>query len=218
MAEEASGEAGHDWRVLQFLTTEHFTLQTARSATIFEANGRASLFVTAVSAALIAMGFLAQATEMGGGFVLFGAVVLPCLYFLGVAAFVRALQTGLEDAVHLRGIIRIRHYYLELAPEMRRYLIHPATDDRMGLARAMGIRPAWWQLFFTTSGMVAVLASVIAGAFVALLARGVFGAPLGLAVALGAAAFVASVCWLLAIQHRTWESLDEVAPPEFRGS
>jgi hypothetical protein len=36
--------ASGDQRLLQALTTEHFTLQTARSATIMESNGRSALF------------------------------------------------------------------------------------------------------------------------------------------------------------------------------
>ena len=35
-------------QILQFMTTEHFVLQTARSATIQEVNWRASLFLTSV--------------------------------------------------------------------------------------------------------------------------------------------------------------------------
>ena len=35
--------------ILPFLTTEHFTLQTAKAATIAEANGRSSLFLATVS-------------------------------------------------------------------------------------------------------------------------------------------------------------------------
>jgi hypothetical protein len=42
------------------LVTEHFVLQSARSATIGEANGRAAIFLSAVSSALVAFGFLAQ--------------------------------------------------------------------------------------------------------------------------------------------------------------
>jgi hypothetical protein len=37
------------------LTTEHYTLQAARSSTIIEANGRSSLFLSAVSGALLAL-------------------------------------------------------------------------------------------------------------------------------------------------------------------
>jgi hypothetical protein len=48
-----AGERGFavngDQRLLQALTTEHFTLQTARSATIMESNGRSALFLSTVS-------------------------------------------------------------------------------------------------------------------------------------------------------------------------
>ena len=39
-----------------FVTTEHFTLQGARSSTIAEATGRATMFLGAVSGGLIALG------------------------------------------------------------------------------------------------------------------------------------------------------------------
>src|ERR687887_653012 len=104
--------------VLQFLTTEHFVLQTARAATIQEANWRASLFLTAVSSATMALAFVAQVTKMGQGFVLFCMILLPCVYFIGLVTFVRTVQVAIEDMVHARGMARIRHYYLELAPSM----------------------------------------------------------------------------------------------------
>jgi hypothetical protein len=40
-------------QILQFLTTEHFTLQTAKAATISEANGRSALFLSTVSSAVV---------------------------------------------------------------------------------------------------------------------------------------------------------------------
>jgi hypothetical protein len=40
--------------------TEHFVLQSKRSATIGEANGRAAIYLSTVSSALVAFGFLAQ--------------------------------------------------------------------------------------------------------------------------------------------------------------
>ncbi|MDX3928610.1 MAG: hypothetical protein QHC90_22750 [Shinella sp.] len=65
-------------QVLQSMTTEHFVLQTARTATIQEANQRANLFLTSVSSATIALAFVAQVTEMGAPFVLFSLIVRPC--------------------------------------------------------------------------------------------------------------------------------------------
>ena len=39
-----------------FVTTEHFTLQGARSSTIAEATGRATMFLGTVSGGLVALG------------------------------------------------------------------------------------------------------------------------------------------------------------------
>jgi hypothetical protein len=39
---------------VSFITTEHFTLQGARSATIAESTGRASMFLVSVSGGLVA--------------------------------------------------------------------------------------------------------------------------------------------------------------------
>jgi hypothetical protein len=46
-----SGDQG----LLQALTTEHFTLQTARSATLMETNGRSALFLSTVSSVVVAL-------------------------------------------------------------------------------------------------------------------------------------------------------------------
>src|SRR5260370_31556545 len=51
-----------------FVTTEHFTLQGARSATISESTGRASVFLGAVSGALIALGLAPTAAKTGVAF------------------------------------------------------------------------------------------------------------------------------------------------------
>ena len=50
-----AGDAKPAWITL--LTTEHYNLQMQRVATISESNGRASVFLGAVSAGLIALGF-----------------------------------------------------------------------------------------------------------------------------------------------------------------
>ena len=51
-----------------FVTTEHFTLQGARSSTIAEATGRATMFLGAVSGGLVALGLIATAAGVGTAF------------------------------------------------------------------------------------------------------------------------------------------------------
>jgi len=60
-----------------FMTTEHFVLQTARSAGIAELNGRAGFYLAAVSSGLIALAFIGQLSRLGTGFYVFGLVLLP---------------------------------------------------------------------------------------------------------------------------------------------
>jgi hypothetical protein len=51
-----------------FVTTEHFVLQGARAATIAESNGRANMFLAAVSGGLVALGLVATASSLGAAF------------------------------------------------------------------------------------------------------------------------------------------------------
>jgi hypothetical protein len=76
-------------QLVAIITTEHYTLQTRRSITIAEANGRASLFVGAVSSGLVALDFVGPLSYLGTAFFVFSLVVLPTLFFMGVITFER---------------------------------------------------------------------------------------------------------------------------------
>jgi hypothetical protein len=90
-----------------FVTTEHFTLQGARSSTISESTGRASVFLGAVSGGLIALGLVASAAKTGVAFYMFGLILLPTLAFVGLATFHRVLQSGIEDLRYARRIAQL---------------------------------------------------------------------------------------------------------------
>ncbi|GEM_PF-3019069 len=66
---------------LSLVTTEHFALQGARSATIAESTGRAHVFLGAVSGGLVALGLVATATSVGAAFTALGLVLLPTPLF-----------------------------------------------------------------------------------------------------------------------------------------
>ena len=180
-------------QILQFMTTEHFTLQTARAGTVAEANGRASLFTGAVSSGVVALAFIGQVSGISETFFLFALVLFPSLIFLGFVTFDRVLQTALEDWIYSCEINRIRHYYAEIAPEMKRYFIESTHDDAPGVLQAIGIKPATWQYFLTGSGMVGVINSVLVGVFAGIVSR--FGAALHIyaAIGTGIAVFATSV-------------------------
>ena len=141
-----------------FVTTEHFTLQGARSSTIAESTGRASVFLGAVSGGLIALGLVATAAKTGVAFYMFGLILLPTLAFVGLATFHRVLQSGIEDLAYARRITQLRDYYFDHAPELGGYLLNPAE----GLPTA-GLGIGLWQQFVTVAGMIAVITAVLAG-------------------------------------------------------
>ncbi|MES0200807.1 hypothetical protein [Mesorhizobium sp. M0011] len=195
-------------QLLQMMTTEHLVLGTARAATIQEANQRANLFLTSVSSATIALAFVAQVTRMGLPFMLFSLILLPCLYFIGLVTFVRAVQVAIEDMVHARGMARIRHYYTELTPSMARYLVHSTHDNQTALLADVGLKPRPWQAFAGTAGMVNVVNGAIAGVFAGVMLKVVIGSTVSLAVTVGILAFAVSN-WCLWQHHtRSWASAE----------
>jgi hypothetical protein len=188
--------------LLTALTTEHFTLQGARSQTVSESASRATLYVMAVSSALVGLGFIGQVSEVGDVFDIFALTVLPTLYVLGLFTFVRLVESSVEDVLYGRAINRIRSYYLELAGDQARLFVLSGHDDPAGVLANMGLRPSRWQLYFTTATMIAVINSVVGGAAVALALGVAVDAKLGLAAGAGGAVAIASLLLVRRAERR----------------
>jgi ACR3 family arsenite efflux pump ArsB len=173
------------------LTTEHFNLQTARAATISETNGRASLFLGAVSAGLVAIAFAGQTSRTA--LYTFGLVLFPVLTFLGLVTFERALQASIEDTHVLLRINRIRRFYVEAAPQLAAYLARPADRDHVAdVLRTEGFASRW-QLILTIVGAIGVINSVLLGVTAGLAVAALTGGELWAATPVGLVAFVFSV-------------------------
>ena len=158
----------------QFLTTEHFTLQGLRSGTISESNGRLGHYLSAVGSGIVALAFVADVSELGPVFLAFSVVIFPVLIFLGVMTLIRLLQVGITDARCVQAINRIRHFYLEAAPEAESYFSFPHYDDPDAVQRTMMPfhPPDFLQGFASTPGPVIVINSVLSGVFASILAAG----------------------------------------------
>lgn len=181
-------------------TTEHFNLQTARVGTISEANGRASIYLAAVSSTLIALAFIGQMSRLGAAFYAFSLILLPVLAFVGFVTFQRLVQSSMEDVAYAQRIARLRNFYVALAPELEPYLVVSRKRPPESLLNGGLFAPGEWQVARTTAGMVAVVNSGVIGvsAGLALALPGV-----SLAVALAAGAVVgASALWVHCSQQR----------------
>ena len=201
-------------QLVSIMTTEHYNLQTGRSLTTAETNGRSSLFVGAVSSGLIALTFVGQIAHLGTAFFVFSLVVIPTLLFMGLITFERVLQTGSVDVIYARGINRIRHLYLEYAPQMQPYFILSSYDDLEGALGNETMLTSWWQVFLDTAGMIAVINSVLAGSFVGLLLAA-FTFPLWACTSVGVVTFFVSVGIHQRYQWRQWMRLGRNLPVLF---
>jgi hypothetical protein len=201
-------------QLLQALTTEHFTLQTARSATIMEANGRSALFLSTVSSAVVALAFIGQVADVGQPFFLFALALLPALFCLGLLSYLRLTQNASEDLLYARAINRIRRYYLELDPAAPSWFLLGGHDDIHGVTANMGMVSSSRHLLSHTATMVAVTTSMIGGVFVAM-AVGGLGAgrvPVAVAAAAGVLVSVALTAALWRDQARRWRTAEQRVP------
>jgi hypothetical protein len=176
-----------------FATTEHFNLQTARALTVSEANGRASIYLAALSGNLIALAFVGQMSRLGTEFYAFALILLPVLAFVGLVTFLRLVQSSIEDIAYANRIALLRSFYLRVSPELEPYLVAVWGTRSAAPLDAETLAPSAWQLTLTAAGMVAVVNSVVVAACAGLVleAAGVhsLAIPVAVGAVIGAAAF-----------------------------
>jgi hypothetical protein len=202
-------------QLLTALSTEHFTLQGARSQTVSESSARASVYVFSVSSTLVALGFIGQLSDVGDVFEIFALTVLPTLYMLGIVTFVRLVESAAEDYRYGLAINRIRHYYQEVAGDRANLFLLSGHDDKVGVNANMGL-PAEGRLpYFAFSTAVLVINSVVGGSAAAIALSAFAEASLGLAAGAGGAVAIASVGAWLRYADRLFEARTVQSEPLF---
>ena len=194
---------------LSALTTEHFVLQTAASATVSESAARASIYILALSSSLVAMGFMVQSRGAFGPFV---ASVLPAVFLLGLFTVIRLVDVTLEYQHCLRGIAHIRGYYRTLGPEGADYFA--AERGRWPEARSTPPLQLGATIGFltTTATMVAFINTFVAGAGITLLSRHLLGAQTLVALLAGVGTALVLVAVFFAYQKWRFRVAEPAAP------
>ena len=188
---EDAARRGHR---LQILATEHWNLLATRSLSWSESFSRASMFLTVLSGATVALALVAQATAFGEGFVLFALLVLPVVLFVGATTFVRLVEVNNEDVHWVYGMNRLRHAYLDMEPDLEPYFVSGFTDDDAAIVRTYGSHgtgSALSHALVTTPATIAFVNAMVAAILgvVALMEIQMSMIP---AVAVGAVLFVAA--------------------------
>jgi len=123
---------------LQILASEHANLASTRSMVWSEVFSRAAMYLTTLSAAIVALALVSQNSGLRDQFGGFALLVLPLVLFVGVATVVRLNTSNSLDAAFVIGMNRIRARYLALAPELGPVFVMGVTDDPAGVGTTMG--------------------------------------------------------------------------------
>ena len=204
---------------VQILATEHWGLLATRSMTWNEIFARAGMFLTVLSAAVVALALVADATDFGRGFRLFAFLVLPVVLFLGWATYTRLTAASGEDLWAVVGMNRLRHAYLELAPELEPYFVTAHHDDVASVLRSLSLAPpspngGASAVLASTPLLVAVISAVVAGVLAGLITEAL-GASTAAYVAVGIAAGLAYAAATFASHLRAGLRLAREARPRF---
>jgi hypothetical protein len=201
---------------VQILATEHWSLLATRGMTYNEIFSRTGIFLTVVSASVVALALVAQATEFGDGFYVFALLVLPVVLFLGLGTQLRVRDAVAEDVWLVLGMNRLRHAYLEMAPELEPYFVTSHHDDERGIMQNYGpwarVRPS--RLLASTPVLVGVIDPVIAGVIAGLVAE-VSGAAGAVSIAIGTAVTLAALALLVFSATRVIQELRTTWVPRF---
>lgn len=158
---------------MQILAAEHWDLLATRSMTWNQIFSRAGMFITLLSAVVVALALVAQATSFDGRFRLFALLILPVLFLLGLATFLHLGEANGEDTRLLVSLARLRQAYIDLAPELQPYLPVQHLNDQAALPPSMGMSRGFSLLYFlgSTPAIVGTINVLVAGVIAALVAE-----------------------------------------------
>jgi hypothetical protein len=193
------------------LAAEHWSLLAARSLIWNEAMSRATVFLTVLSASIIALALLADATGFGSQTTTLALVLLPLVFFLGIAAYARLVQINTEEFELVLAMNRLRRAYLQIEPGLEGYFTTGHHDDERGVIATYmldGPTRRWLLVHFmvNTPMIVATVDAAVAAAIVVLILQ-VGDASRAAQVVGGAIAFAAVWGVLLRLQLHTLRPL-----------
>ncbi len=178
-------------RRAQILATEHWGLLAARSTAQSEVLTRITIFLTLVSAGLVTIGLLGQASGFTGWFGGASIAILAFLCLIGFMTQVRVMNVSEEDMMYVVAMNRLRGAYVDLDPHVEEIFLASTYDDQEGMKLTYSfLRRRSVSILLGSSVMLLIVVNAcVTGLFIgtAIIAGGgVFGWAVGLGIAAGA--------------------------------
>ena len=198
----------YDPRTIQILSTEHWSLLSARSLAYNEAFVRAGMFLTFLSMSFVALALVAQAmSSFGQDFLSVAAVVLAFDLVIGLTTFLRMNGANIDDLRANHGMARIRHAYTQITPIVTPYFTTPTHDDIDAVTAVYGpisdrLSGQFLYGLSTSNGMIGLIVAMVGGVLVTVLAT-LFGLDGGASIWIGVAGGVVVLAALFAVTGKT---------------
>ncbi len=129
----AAGAPANDTALrIQILATEHWSLLASRSTTQSEVLTRIAMFLTFVSASLLSLALVGNASGFTGNFTLYAVAILSVAVIVGVLTQFRVSNASMEDLMYVIAMNRLRAEYARLVPGVERGFMSSLHDDRAG--------------------------------------------------------------------------------------
>ena len=191
----------------QLLATEHWSLLASRSTTQNELLVRIAIFLTLVSASIVGLALIGQATDFDGRFDVFAIVLFSILLLVGTLTLLRVSNGSEEDLAYVIGMNRLRAAYAELDAEIDRYFVASKHDDEQGIGQTYAYFPHGSNLvqpLASSMMFILVVDAVVAGTLAGLIANAADGSGVVIAVASALAATSYFVFWFWRFVRRYW--------------
>lgn len=184
----------------QILATEHWSLLATRSMTWSEVMSRITIHLSITSASLVVLALIAQVSGINS--MLFQVLAIgltAAILILGTLTGLRVNNASIDDALMLQGMNRLRAAYIELDPDIEKYLVTSVNDDQAGILRSylMGAKRSMpSHILGSTSMYMHMVNALIAGTLGALITHTVGGSPTQTALIGAAVGFLCLLCWI----------------------
>ena len=194
----------------QLLATEHWSLLASRSTTQNELLVRIAIFLTLVSASVVSLALVGQATEFDGRFDVFTILLFSILLLVGTLTLLRVLNGGDEDLAYVIGMNRLRAAYTEIDPGIDHYFVSSRYDDDRGIGQTYAYFPHGSEVLqpLASSMMfILVVDAVVAGVLAGLAANAADapGAAVAIAAAAASIAYFTGWSWYFLRRYRAFQ-------------
>ena len=207
-------------RRLQILATEHWGLLAARSTAQSEVLTRITIHLTLVSAGLVTIGLLGQASHFADWFPPAALGILGFLAAVGLLTLMRVLMVSEEDFMYVTAMNRIRAGYADVDPGAAAYFLASTHDDELGMRVTYSFfrhRSGIEQILGSSMMLSVLVNATVTGMFVGGMCAAL-GAPMVIAVVAGVLiglCVVALAVWYAGFRYvSAWRRYAPLSPSE----